>query len=362
MSSPEDGEDKSFEPTLRKLQKAREKGEIARSVDLNIAVVYGGFIVTLFLFGASMIDQAGTAMSVLVGQSDHLSELIFDGPAQAPIGGLLRTVTLAILPLFLLPAAAVLMSVVAQQAFVVAPTKLKPKMSKISPISNAKNKYGRSGLFEFVKSFVKLVTYGLCLALFLKADLNAILTSGAAGARPAVVLMMTTVLRFLTIVFVIALAIGSVDLLWQRAEHLRKNRMTRKEFTDEMKESDGDPYMKNSRRQRGQEIAMNQMIREVPEADVVIVNPTHFAVALKWSRMPGSAPVCVAKGIDEIAAVIRETAISSGVPIHSDPPTARSLHASVEIGEEIDADHYAAVAAAIRFAEDMRKKARGRIS
>ncbi|MDP5220020.1 flagellar type III secretion system protein FlhB [Ruegeria sp. 2205SS24-7] len=361
MSGPEDGEDKSFEPTPRKLQKAREKGELARSADLNIAAVYGGFILTLFVFGASMVDQAGTAMSVLLGQSDQLSQMIFDGPAQAPVGGVLSTVTVAILPLFLVPAAAVILSVVAQQAFVVAPAKIKPKLSKISLISNAKNKYGRSGLFEFAKSFLKLVTYGLCLALFLKADLNAILTSGAAGARPAVVVMMATVLQFLMIVFVIALAIGSIDFLWQRAEHLRKNRMTRKEFTDEMKESDGDPHMKNSRRQRGQEIAMNQMIQDVPDADVVIVNPTHFAVALKWSRLPGSAPICVAKGVDEIAAVIRETAISSGVPIHSDPPAARSLHASVEIGQEIDAAHYQAVAAAIRFAEKMRKKARGRV-
>ncbi|MEX0351072.1 MAG: flagellar biosynthesis protein FlhB [Paracoccaceae bacterium] len=361
MSGAGDEDDKSFEPTPRKLQKAREKGEVARSADLNVAAIYGGFILTLLVFGASMIDQAGTAMAVLIGQSDQLASAIFEGPAQAPIGGLLGTVSVAILPLFLLPAAAVLLSVLAQQSFLVAPSKIKPKLSKISLLSNAKNKYGRSGLFEFAKSFLKLVTYGLCLALFLKADLNAILTSGAAGARPAVNTMTATVLRFLTIVFVIALAIGTIDFLWQRAEHLRKNRMTRKEFIDEMKESDGDPHMKNSRRQRAQEIAMNQMIQDVPEADVVIVNPTHFAVALKWSRMPGSAPVCVAKGVDEIAAVIRKIAMSSGVPIHSDPPTARSLHASVQIGEEIDTDHYQAVAAAIRFAEDMRRKARGRV-
>ena len=103
------------------------------------------------------------------------------------------------------------------------------------------------------------------------------------------------------------------------------------------------------------------MIAAVPDADVVIVNPTHYAVVLKWSREQGSAPSCVAKGVDEIAAAIREKAQEHGVPIHSDPPTARALYATVEIGEEIQEEHYGPVAAAIRFAEAMREKAKGRV-
>ncbi len=106
---------------------------------------------------------------------------------------------------------------------------------------------------------------------------------------------------------------------------------------------------------------MSQMMKDVPTADVVIVNPTHYAVALKWSKLPGAAPVCVAKGVDEIAAAIRRTAIEAGVPIHSDPPTARALHATIDIGQEIHEEHYRAVAAAIRFAERMRLRARGRV-
>ena len=109
------------------------------------------------------------------------------------------------------------------------------------------------------------------------------------------------------------------------------------------------------------EISQNQMMPEVPKADVVIVNPTHYAVALKWSRSPGEAPVCVAKGVDEIAHAIRKAASEAGVPIHSDPPTARALHATVEIGAEIPVEQYRAVAAAIRFAQAMRERARGRV-
>jgi flagellar biosynthetic protein FlhB len=133
--------------------------------------------------------------------------------------------------------------------------------------------------------------------------------------------------------------------------------MTRQEMTEEHKESEGDPHFRAHRRQRGQEIAMNRMLRAVPEADVVLVNPTHYAVALKWNRKDGRAPVCIAKGRDEVAARIRERANAAGVPVHRDPPTARALHAALDIGDEIGREHYQAVAAAIRFAEAMRKKA-----
>ena len=134
--------------------------------------------------------------------------------------------------------------------------------------------------------------------------------------------------------------------------------MSRKELTDEAKNSDGDPAMKQQRRQKGIAIAMNQMMADVPDADVIIVNPTHYAVALKWDRMRGGAPECVAKGVDLVAAQIREVAQENGVPIHSDPPTARALFATVEIGDQIMRDHYKAVAAAIRFADRVRKAAR----
>lgn len=105
---------------------------------------------------------------------------------------------------------------------------------------------------------------------------------------------------------------------------------------------------------------MNRMLADVPKADVVVVNPTHYAVALQWNRRAGRAPVCLAKGTDEIAARIREAAAAAGVPIHSDPPTARALHAVIDIGREIRPEHYAPVAAAIRYAERMRKRARDR--
>jgi flagellar biosynthetic protein FlhB len=165
---------------------------------------------------------------------------------------------------------------------------------------------------------------------------------------------------FLGLVLLIAVVIGGVDLLWQRAQFVHRNRMSHQDLIDEFKQSEGDPHMKAQRRQRGEEIAANRMLLDVPRSDVIVVNPQHYAVALRWDRAAGTAPVCVAKGVDVLAARIRERAAEAGIPIHRDPPTARALFATVDIGQEIRPEHYRAVAAAIRFAEAMRKKAKAR--
>ncbi|WP_377191513.1 flagellar type III secretion system protein FlhB [Ruegeria meonggei] len=361
MSGSDDDSDKSYEPTPQKLLKAREKGEVAKSTDLSVVADYAGFLLALLAAGQFGVQQLGTLFVVLIDQSDEIGHLLTNGPAASPLGGMLKAALLSVAVLFALPAAAVLLSLIAQRALIFAPSKLKPKASRISIPSNAKNKFGRGGLFEFAKSFVKLAIYGTCLTLFLRSNLNEILSASAAPARSSILLMMNLLFRFLFIVIAVALAIGAVDYLWQHAEHIRKNRMSRKEIQDETKDAEGDPHVKQQRRARAQDIATNQMMADVPKADVVIVNPTHFAVALKWARTAGSAPVCVAKGVDEVAAAIRASASEAGVPIHSDPPTARALHAAVEIGQEVAEEHYRPVAAAIRFAEAMRKRAKGQI-
>ena len=361
MSGQDDDSDKSHEPTPQKLQKAREKGEVAKSNDLSVVAAYIGLLIAMLAAGQFAVQQMGTLFVVLIDQADDFGHLLTRGPAASPVGGMLWTAGLSASILFALPAAAVLLSLIAQRALVFAPSKLKPKLSRISIPSNAKNKFGRSGLFEFAKSFAKLVIYGTCLALFLRSNLSEILSASATPARSSVMLMMNLLFRFMFIVIAVALTIGVVDYIWQYAEHMRKNRMSRKEIQDETKDAEGDPHVKQQRRQRAQDIATNQMMADVPKADVVIVNPTHYAVALKWSRKAGSAPVCVAKGVDTVAAAIREAAGQAGVPIHSDPPTARALHATLEIGQEISEEYYRPVAAAIRFAEAIRKKAKEQI-
>jgi len=358
MSDEEDPADKSYDASPQKLLEARKKGDVAKSTDLLTACSYFGLLIALLTMGASSLDHIGVAMMTLLGQSDSLADMFFGGRAAAPTGGLMAAIAWGVAPLFALPALGVILALFAQRAWVFAPSKLEPKLNRISLIQNAKNKFGRDGLFEFAKSFVKLLIFSACLAVFIEVWLPDMIGVLQTNPQTAIALLAKICTTFLIVVVIVSGLIGVVDALWQHASHMRKNRMSRKEVTDENKASEGDPHLKQERRERAFAASQNQMIKDVPSADVIIVNPTHYAVALKWSRLPGEAPVCVAKGVDEMAATIRRLAAEAGVPIHSDPPTARALHAAVTIGDQIKHEDYAPVAAAIRFAEDMRRRAK----
>jgi len=353
----EDG-DKNFEPTQRKLDEARRKGELAKSADLNTAAGYAGILVAIVIAGGSSMSGMAAALAWFLGQADSIAPLVFHGTASSAFQGVAREFLTFVAPWFLLPALLTLASILAQRSFVVTPSRIAPKLSRISPMSNAAQKFGRSGLFEFAKSFVKLLIFSAILWFFLRAKLDELVQTLWMDPQMTILFLFELCFSFLVVVFLVAAVIGLIDLAWQNQDHLRKNRMSHKEMRDESKESEGDPHMKQERRRRAYDLATNHIMQDVPTADVVIVNPTHFAVALKWSRKPGEAPVCVAKGQDEIALRIRELAREHGVAVHSDPPVARALYATTKIGDEIAPDHYRAVAAAIRFAESMRRKSR----
>ncbi|KPP83535.1 MAG: flagellar biosynthetic protein FlhB [Rhodobacteraceae bacterium HLUCCO07] len=356
MSGEDDGATKRHEPTQKKLDDARRKGEVPKSLDLAAAAGYVGLLLCFWALGEPAVMQVGASLQSLIANAGPLSR---PGAGPQAAWAMKTAIANSIAPLaawFLIPGLLVVLSLFAQRGLTFSPEKVRFKLSRVSPIQNAKNKYGLSGLFEFAKSLVKLVIYSTILGLFLSANLDRIGTTLMTGPGPATLLLAQVMIEFLLIIVMIALAIGFVDLMWQRADHLRKNRMSDKDLRDEHKETEGDSHMKQARREKGQQIAANRMLNDVPGADVVIVNPTHFAVALKWDRQRGSAPICVAKGQDMIAKRIREMAIEAGVPIRSDPPTARALHASTEIGQEIAVEHYRAVAAAIRFADGLRRR------
>jgi flagellar biosynthesis protein FlhB len=356
MSGNDDAE-KEHEPSQKRLDDARKKGEIARSTDLVTACSYGGFLLAVLALGAKSLLSLGGVGSVFLGQADKLAPLLTHGGAAA-FAGVMSPILWALVPFLGVPGLAVFGYLLASKTLIFTPEKLAPKLSRISPLSTAKQKFGRTGLFEFTKSFAKLGIVSTVLTVFLMQHSDEIIGSLYLMPEMSVTLLMQLFVRFMTIVVVISIVTGGVDFMWQRAQHIRQNRMSRKDMMDESRDQDGDPHMKAQRRQRGYDIATNQMLADVANADVIVVNPTHYAVALKWNRAAKQAPVCLAKGTDEIAARIREKAAEAGIPIHSDPPTARGLYASIEIGQEIRPEHYRAVAAAIRFAESMRKRAR----
>jgi len=355
--SEEDDDDKQHEASQQKLDQARKRGEIVKSTELTGAATYAGFLIASLGFGPYLVVHLGSSAMVLLGQADTLSSQMFSG-GSAVAGGTLAAIGVAVLPWFAVPFLLVLGTLFAQRAIVVASEKLELKLQRINPISNAKQKFGRTGLFEFAKSLIKMLVIALLLGIYLLRRAPDILSTQLLEPISVMQLIGEMILGFILIVTVFSGVIGVIDYLWQRADFLRRNRMSRQELIDEMKQSEGDPHIKAQRRQRAIAIATNSMLAEVPSADVIIVNPTHYAVALKWEKGSGRAPTCLAKGVDEIAMKIREVAQESGIPIHSDPPTARALYASVEIGHEIQPQHYKPVAAAIRFAEKIRSRAR----
>jgi flagellar biosynthesis protein FlhB len=355
--SEEDDDDKQYAPSQKRLDDARARGEIPKSTELNTAAAYAGFILACVIFGATALKTLGATAASLIDQSDRLAGLMFSG-AKAPVLGALIKVASAVAPFFLLPALFVLGSLIAQRALHFAPEKLEFKASRVSPLAIAKQKFGREGLFEFAKSFAKLLVVSAILGFFLQAKSSQILMLHTLQSGQITSIMLNLIVQLLVLVAISIGCFGAADFLWQHAQHKRRNMMSRQEMVDEMKDSEGDPHVKQQRRQRGQEIATNQMLQDVPKADVIVVNPTHYAIALKWDRASRTAPVCIAKGVDEIAARIREKAMESGVPIHADPPTARAIYSTTPVGQQILPEHYRSVAAAIRFAEAMSRRKR----
>lgn len=343
------GEDaeKSHEPTQKRLDDAREKGQIARSQDILTAAAMAGFLLAAALSGPALTRSATAAMATLEQAAD-------DVPPFAAAWAM----TLPLLPLVAVPALAVLGLLLLRRGLIFTPENLAPRLSRIDPVAAAAHRFGLEGLAEFLKGLVKMLLVGTVLVRFLMGEAETILATPTLDPAPAVAVMLRLTLHFLAVALVIALVLGGVDMLWQAHLHRRRNRMSRQDLVEEQRDSEGDPHSRAARRQRAQEIALNRMLLDVPKADVVITNPTHFAVALKWDRSSGRAPICVAKGADLAAARIRATAAEHGVPIHGDPPTARAIFATVEIGEPIRPDHYRPVAAAIRLAEAMRRRKR----
>ena len=360
MSEEEKGGEKAYEATQQRLDDARKKGDTPNSKDIAAVAAYIGLLLALFIAGSGAITKTGEALAVMFASADTLApQLLAMGGAGASLHLSVGAV-IGLGPLFLLPFALVLLVIFAQQSMVVALDKIMPKLSRISPISGAKQKFGVTGFVEFLKATTKLAIISVVLAFYLIAEMDTIVGSARAAPLAAPGHMADIAFGLLVRITVIVGVIAAADVFWQRFDHARKLRMTYQEVKDEHKQSEGDPQTKAQRMRRAQEIATNQMMHDVPKADVVIVNPTHYAVALRWAHGDMGAPVLVAKGVDGVALRIRQVAAEANVPIHSDPPTARAIEATVEIGREIEPAQYQAVAAAIRFAEAMRRKAKER--
>lgn len=352
-----DGQEKSFDASEQKIRKSREQGDAPQSTETSTFVLYLGFALTVLLAGGYVVTGIYNSLIAMLVRPDEIGRnALVQKNSTILTDGVLQAIGYAF-PVLVIPGVFIIVSLIAQQSIVVAPTKLKPKMSKISPISNAKQKYGPGGLAEFGKRLAKLLFVAAIAIWFFYQEFPEL--PALSGMSPYQLLpeLKKDALDLLLYMLIATAVLAAIDLPFKRFAFYKKLRMTLQEVRDEMKDSEGDPYLKRERRARAAALTQSTMLQDITSADVIIVNPTHYAVALKWAREEGGVPVCVAKGVDEIAMRIRERADMHDVPIHSNPPCARSLYATVEIGEGIKPEHYAAVAAAIHYADQFKTKA-----
>jgi len=353
MSENDSSQEKTFDATQGKIDDARKKGDIAKSAEIASVALYCGVALAIMTLGGTIGLRIMSQLSGVLEYPERAGELILTGS-----GGpdLLGTVAMGLVPLLLIMMTAVILALVAQRSIIFAPDKIQPKLSKLSPISNAKQKYGRDGMAEFAKRAVKLVVICVAAGFYLIRLTGEV--SQQIGMPEGFLFQKLASESLLLLGWMIAatIVIAAVDLPFAQWSHLLKLKMTREEVKDENKKNEGDPMMKSLRRARAREISNSTMINDVASANVVIVNPTHYSVALKWDREAGGAPVCVAKGVDGLALAIRVKAKECGILIHSDPPCARAIYATVEVGDEIRPDHYAAVASAIHLAQTLSRQ------
>lgn len=350
----ESGAEKVVEASPDRKRRARGKGDVPISQEANTAAAFLGFLVAL---GACVpfAETFATELRLFSLHPEDASEGLLFGPLT---GRVLRSSLAFVLPLTLIPGIAVLIALGAQQSIVFAPSRIKPDLNKISPVKGAGKKFGPQALLEFGKSSIKIILIATVGGGVLahEASRLALAFEGAPSALPS--LLLRELMIFFGLAFGIAALFAVIDIPIVQAQREKRLRTTAQEAKDEQREGEGDPELKAQRRKRAEKIALNRMLTDVKKADVIVVNPTHYAVALSWDRAGESLPICVAKGTDEVALKLRSVAHAAGVPIRDDPPNARSLYATVDTGEPIKPQHFAAVAAAIRFADRVRK-ARG---
>lgn len=348
--------EKSEEPTQKRLDKAREDGETVRSKELNTTAILLAGASGLLLFGPSL------ALSLVEVMSRNFSFRVKSLDTTMMISHLNDSMALALaacVPIFILLMAAALLSPAFLGGWNFTFKAISPKASRMNPMSGLGRMFGPKALLELAKAIGKVVLVGSIAALVLYIDMDAIRSL----QREPTLLAMSHAVSLLGWAFLIMasamLLITAIDVPIQIYQHSQKLRMTLQQVKDEMKDSDGRPEIKQKIRQLQQQMANNRMLQELPSADVVITNPDHYSVALRYEQGKDPAPIVVAKGLDFMAFKIREIAGDHSIPIVSAPPLARAVYFNSEVGDEVPAGLYVAVAQILAYIYQLRRWAKG---
>lgn len=353
MAERDDSQERTEQATPRKLEQAREKGQVARSRELNTMGVVLAGAVALLAFGPAMVEGLGDLLRWGFTQP---------AAAMADVPSLMATLRRAawesvklLAPLFLVVLAVALLVPMLLGGWSFAPANMGFKGERLSPIKGLKRVFGPVGLVELAKALLKFLTVAGLAVLLLWLDAASVLGLGRSsleGAMADAGYLLS--LYFLALCGALVL-IAAVDVPFQLWQHARQLRMTRQEIRDEYKETEGRPEVKSRIRNLQREVAQRRMMQEVPKADVVVTNPTHFAVALRYDAERMAAPRVVARGADLLALRLRQVAVEHGVPLLEAPPLARALYHSTRLDHEIPAGLYVAVAQVLAYVYQLRR-------
>src|SRR6266581_3270265 len=352
MADENDTADKTEDPTQKRLDDAHDRGDVAKSQEIYTWFVIAAATLVLSTFSGSIGGGIMMPLRNLVANSWMIRA---DGPGLLALAQHLEVVVIAALgvPLLLLLLAAIAGNMV-QHRLVWSGESLKPKLSKISPLAGAKRIFGKQAAANFAKGVFKVAALGAVMTAILWPERHRL--DAMVRFDPAAVLGATTglTLHLLGAVVAMLAVVAIADFFFQYRQWFQRQKMSLQEMKEEFKQSEGDPHVKGRIRQLRQARMKKRMMAAVPKASVIITNPTHYSVALSYERGM-SAPVCVAKGADNIAFKIREVAKQHDIPIVENVPLARALYATVEVDDEIPVEHYHAVAEIIGYVMGLKK-------
>ena len=353
----ESGQEKTEQATPKRLQKAREEGQVARSRELNTTAVLLAGGAGLIMFGGNM----AAALQRLASDNFQLQrQTVFDtGAMFAHLGSAFSEIITHTLPFVILMVAAALLAPASLGGWNFSTKALRFKGERINPLSGIKRMFSVNSLVELLKAIAKVSVVVLISVLLLNGYSDSLLAIRSQSVESAI----SHVLSILGWTFLLMscsmILIAAVDIPYQLWDHAKKLKMTVQQVKDEMKETDGRPEVRGRIKQLQRELAQSRMMSKVPEADVVITNPTHYAVALKYDPNNADAPVLLAKGSDLIAQRIREIASSEGVPLVSLPPLARAVFHSTEVDQQIPVPLYLAVAQVLAYVFQLKRYNKG---
>src|SRR5258706_14880105 len=360
MADDQDKSQQTEEPTHKRLEQARDNGDVVKSSELTTFILLGGGTLAIAMFGKYTAMGLARSLSMFLQQPDAMS---VDGAGlSAMLRALLPQVAMGLAPFFAVMIAAGLAGHVLQSRPGISFDKIVPDFSKVSPLAGFKRMFGVEGWINLLKGLAKIGVVGVAIWTQLwpeRGGLEAILNQSTA----AVIGDMSHLLFKVLMAALSALAvIAGLDYFWQRMRFMARNGMSKQEIKEEYRQNEGDPTIKAKIRQMRHERSRKRMMAAVPQATVVIMNPTHFAVALKYESGKMVAPVCVAKGVDALALRISAVAEDNDVAVGENPPLARALHAAVEIDDPVPAEHFKAVAQVIGYVMRLQGKLPARAS